>query len=57
MTGKVGRRGRGTGGRARDERQRRRAAVAVDRPAAAAREAKEGLLPAAEVETEALRRP
>ena len=57
MTGKVGRRGRKTGGRARDERQRRRAAVAVDRPAAAAREAKEGLLPAAEEETEALRRP
>ncbi len=57
MTGKVGRRRRGTGGRARDERQRRRAAVAVARPVAAAREAKEGLLPAAEEETEALRRP
>ena len=36
---------------------RRRAAVAVARPAAAAREAKEGLTPAAGEETEASRRP
>ena len=41
----------------RDERQRRRAAVAVARPAAAAREAKEGLPPAAGEETEASWRP
>ncbi len=41
---------------ARDERQRRRATVAVTRPAAAAREAKEGLPPAAREETAALRR-
>jgi len=41
---------------ARDERQRCRAAVAVAGLAAAAREAKEGLPPAAGEETEALRR-
>jgi len=41
----------------RDERQRCRAAVAVARPAAAAREAKEGLPPAAGEETKASRRP
>jgi len=41
----------------RDERQRRRAAVAIARPAAAAQEAKEGLPPAAGEETEASRQP
>jgi hypothetical protein len=46
----------GAGG-ARDERQRQHAAVAVARPAAAAREVKEGLTPAAGEETEASRRP
>ena len=42
----------GAGG-ARDKRQRQHAAVAVARPAAAAREVKEGLTPAAREETEA----
>jgi hypothetical protein len=46
----------GAGG-ARDEHQRQHAAVAVARPAAAAREVKEGLTPAAGEETEASRRP
>ena len=46
----------GAGG-ARDERQRQHAGVAVARPAAAAREVKEGLTPAAGEETEASRRP
>jgi hypothetical protein len=45
----------GAGG-ARDERQRQNAAIAVARPAAAAREVKEGLTPAAGEETEASRR-
>ena len=42
---------------ARDNHQRRRAAIAVARPVAAAREAKEGLPLAAGEETEASRRP
>ena len=42
----------GAGG-ARDKRQRQHAVVAVARPAAAAREVKEGLTPAAREETEA----
>jgi hypothetical protein len=41
---------------ARGERQRRRAAIAVAGLAVAAREAKEGLPPAAGEETKALRR-
>jgi hypothetical protein len=46
----------GAGG-ARDKRQRQHAAVAVARPAAAAREVKEGLTPATGEETEASQRP
>ena len=56
ITGKVGRcrhGARGTG----DEHQCQRAAVAVARPVAAAREAKEGPTPAAGEETEASWRP
>ena len=52
ITGKVGCRRRGAGG-AGDYRQRQRAAVAVARPAAAAREAKEGPTPATGEETKA----
>jgi hypothetical protein len=54
ITGKVGRCRRGTGG-AGNELQRQHAAVAVTRPAAAARKAKEGLTLAAREETEASR--
>ena len=56
ITGKVGHRCCGAGG-AGDKRQRQRAAVTVARPAAAAREAKEGPTPAAGEETQASWRP
>jgi len=56
ITGKVGRHCRGAGG-AGDKRQRQRAAVAVARLVAAAREAKEGPTPAAGEETQASWQP